>query len=311
MRAIAVRPGLQFAVVLAFVLAVESAVLASRAFSLHPVPLRLAVIFDLCTVPPLAYWLVVVRRGLARRRTVVRVAVLAIALCAAIFGREVRLLAVPLELGMIWLAVASVRRALQARSSTDAATALRLGLSDALGDNAVARAVAAEFSVLWYALFSWGRAAPAGFTAYKRAGFIAIYAALGIGILAEGIPLHFLLPRGWALASAALHLYTALWLLGDLRALALRPITVADGVLQLRIGLRWEADIPLSGIESAELSQRAEGRKLGVLGSPNLVLRLRHPATLHGPFGLRRTAQAISLQVDDPQGLRDALTASL
>ena len=307
MRAIAVRPKLQFAVVVAFVLAAESAVLASRSFQLHPVPLRPAVIFDLCTVLPFAYWLLVVRRGLARPRTVARVAVVAIALCAAIFGREVRLLAVPLELALIWLAFTSVRRALRARTASDPATALRLGLVDALGDNAAARAVAAEFSVLWYALFSWGRPPPAGFTTYKRAGWIAIYLALGISVLAEGIPLHFVLPRGWSIASAALHLYTVLWMAGDLRALVLRPITIVDGVLRLRIGLRWEADIPLGEIASADLSQRAEGRKLGVLGSPNLILRLRRPAELHGLFGIRRTAQTLSLQVDDPAGLKQAL----
>ena len=309
MSAVTIRPRLQFAAVLAFVLAAESAVLASRAFALHPPPLRMAVIFDLCTVSPLAWWLLVVRRGVARPRTVLRVALLAIALCAAIFGREVRLLAVPLELALVYIAYTSVRRALQARASPDAATALRQGFSDALGDHAAARAVAAEFSVFWYALFSWGRTAPSGFTAYKRAGWIAIYLALGITVLAEGVPLHFVLPRGWAIASAILHLYTALWLVGDLRAMVLRPITVEDGVLHLRIGLRWEADIAIGEIDSAELGNRVEGQKLGVLGSPNLVLRLRHPATLHGLFGIRRTAQALCLQVDDPQGLRNALAA--
>ncbi len=311
MSAAIVRPRLQFAAVLAFVLAAESAVLASRAFALHPLPLRLAVIFDLCTVAPLAWWLLVVRRGLARPRTVARVALLAIALCAAIFGREVRLLAVPLELALIWLAVASVRRALQARTSPDAATALRLGFSDALGDHPAARAVAAEFSVFWYALFSWGRTAPSGFTAYKRAGWIAIYVALGIAVLAEGIPLHFVLPRGWAIASAVMHLYTALWLIGDLRAMVLRPITVEGGVLHLRLGLKWEADIAIAEIDSAALGSRVEGQKLAVLGSPNLILRLRRPIQLHGLFGIRRTAQTLSLQVDDPQGLHDALSASL
>lgn len=307
MRATAVRPGVQFAGVAAFVLAVESAVLASRSFPLHPVPLRLAVIFDLCTVLPLAYWLLVVRRGLARPRTVARVALAAIALCAFVFGREVRLLAAPLELGLLYIAYTSVRRALAARSASDPAAALRAGLTDALGDNGAARAVAAELAVFWYALFSWGRPTPAGFTAYKRAGWIAIYVALGIVVLGEGLPLHFVLPRAWAVASAVLHLYTVLWLVGDLRAMVLRPITVEGGVLHLRLGLKWEADIALAEIESAELGSRAEGRKLGVLGSPNLILRLRSPALLHGPFGIRSAAQTLSLQVDDPQGLRDAL----
>ena len=308
MRTVAVRPGLQFGVVAAFVLAAESVALTSRGFLLHPDGFRLAVIFDLCTVLPLAWWLLVVRRGEARPRTVARVAVVSIAICALLFGREVRLLAAPIELALLYIAYTSVRGALRARKSTDAATALREGLSDALGDNAAARAVAAEFAVFWYAVFSWGRKAPAGFTAYKRAGWTAIYFALAICMIGEGIPLHFVLPHGWALASNVLHVYTLLWLVGDLRAMVLRPMTVADGVFHLRVGLKWEADIPLSEIASVEQTQKIEGRKLGVLGSPNLVVRLRNPVELHGLFGIRRTATALSLQVDDPDGLARSLS---
>ena len=117
-----------------------------------------------------------------------------------------------------------------------------------------------------------------------------------------------MLPRGWALASLIIHVYTVLWLVGDLRAMVLRPITISGGVLHLRIGLKWEADIPLAEIVSVEQTQRAEGRKLGVLGSPNLVVRLRNPMNLHGLFGIRRTAQLLSLQVDEPKKLGDTLS---
>ena len=50
-----------------------------------------------------------------------------------------------------------------------------------------------------------------------------------------------------------------------------------------------------------------QGLKLGVLGSPNLALRLRAPAELKGPFGIRKTADVVLLQVDDPDGLARAL----
>src|SRR5205823_13106530 len=159
----------------------------------------------------------------------------------------------------------------------------------------------------WYALFTWGRKTPEGFTTYKRAGWIAIYFALAIVIVGEGIPLHFVLPRGWAIASLVLHVYTLLWLLGDLRAMQLRPITVSDKTLHLRIGLKWEADIPLSEIESVELTHRAEGRKLAVLGSPNIVLRLSEPIEFRGLFGIRRMERVVSLQVDEPTKFGDTL----
>ncbi len=314
MRALAARPQALFFLLVSFVLAAEFMALGSRGMVLHPDLVRAGVTFDLCVVPAGLWWLLVVRRGLARPRTIARVAALSIALCAVLFGREVRLLAVPLELALIWVAVTSVRKALRARTASDAATALRTGLADALGDSAMARAVATELSIFWYAIFSWGRTAPAGgFTAYKRAGWIAIYVAIALACVAEAIPLHFLFRRWGPLAatlSVVIHVYTVLWLVGDLRALVLRPIRVERDTLLLRIGLRWEADVPLGEIVAVERSPASQGMKLGVLGSPNLVLKLRAPMQLYGPFGIRKTSDALLLQVDDPDALVRALSGS-
>ena len=297
------HPRMLFLVLLAFVLAAESAALASRGMVTHPQLIRAAVIFDLCVVPAGLWWALVVRRGLARPRTIARVALAAVAVCALLFGREVRLLAVPLELALVWVAISSVRRAMQARQASDAASALRTGLAEALGSSVVVRAVATELSIFWYALFSWGRSAPAGFTAYKRAGWIAIYVAILLACVAEAIPLHFLFRRWGTLAAAlsvTVHVYTALWLIGDLRALVLRPLRVEGGVLLLRIGLRWEVDVPLEAIASIERPVKSEGLRLGVLGTPNLALKLREPMEVHGPFGIRRTSDTLLLQVDEP-----------
>ncbi|HEY6908795.1 MAG TPA: hypothetical protein VI356_05470 [Myxococcales bacterium] len=314
MRALAARPQAIFLLLLAFVLAAESMALTSRGMVLHPQALRAAVIFDLVTVPAGLWWLLVVRPGLARPRTVARVVVLFVAICALLFGSEVRLLAVPLELLLVWIAVRSVRRAVSARGAADAATALRTGLSEALGDSAVARAVATELAIFWYALFSWGRSAPpGGFTAYKRAGWVAIYIAIALACVAEAIPLHFLFRRWGPLAAAlsvVVHVYTVLWLIGDLRALILRPIRIEGGRLLLRIGLRWEADVPLDSIAAVERGTSAAGLRLGVLGTPNLVVRLRAPMQLHGPFGIRKTSDALLLQVDEPDALAAALRYS-
>jgi len=311
MRALAARPQAVFLLLVAIVLAAESMALASRGMVLHPQAIRDAVIFDLCVVPAGLWWLLVVRRGLARPRTVARLVALSVALCALLFGREVRLLAVPLELALLWVAARSLRQALQARGALDAAAALRAGLADALGDSPLSRAVATELAILWYALFSWGRSTPeGGFTAYKRAGWVAIYVAVALACVAEAIPLHFLFRRWGSLAAAlsvVVHVYTVLWLIGDLRALALRPIRVEGRKLLLRIGLRWEADVPLESIAAVERGPSGAGLRLGVLGTPNLALRLRAPMQVHGPFGIRKTCDVLLLQVDDPDALAAAL----
>jgi hypothetical protein len=316
MRSVSVRPQLSYAAVLAAVIAAESAVLASRAYGLHPLPLRAAVIFDLCVVPAGLWWLFFVRKGKAQPRTIGRVFVLSVAVVALIFGRDVRLLAAPVELILLYLGFTSVRGALRARSSADAAVALRTGLVAALGDNFAAHAAAGELTVFWYAFFSYGAAAKAaardGFTAYKRAGWTAIYVAIALVSVGEAVGVHFLLRRFGPIATgsaAAFHVYALLWMLGDLRALMVRPIRVEEGVLHLRLGLRWEAEIPLSLIERVELQPKAaEGAmRLAVLGSANLRLVLRSPVVLHGPFGIRRESSDLLLQVDEPERLAAAL----
>lgn len=127
--------------------------------------------------------------------------------------------------------------------------------------------------------------------------------------------MHFLLRRFGPYAAGAgivLHVYMLIWILGDLRALALRPIQVEGGLLRLRIGLRWEAEIPLRLIEAVDRNppgslDPANGLRLGVIGSPNLRLALREPVQLHGMFGIRRESSSLLLQVDDPDGLAAAL----
>jgi hypothetical protein len=70
----------------------------------------------------------------------------------------------------------------------------------------------------------------------------------------------------------------------DLCALVLRPIRIEGGALLLR---------------------------LGVLGIPNLALKLHQPMQLHGPFGIRKRSDTLLVQVDEPDALAGALRANV
>lgn len=59
---------------------------------------------------------------------------------------------------------------------------------------------------------------------------------------------------------------------------------------------------------TVERKPAAQGLRLGVLGSPNLVVRLRRQIELHGPFGIRKTSDTLLLQVDEPDALESELT---
>jgi len=65
----------------------------------------------------------------------------------------------------------------------------------------------------------------------------------------------------------ALGVYRVIWLLGDLRALQLRGVTVSDGLLRIRIGVRRETDVPLSWSAAVEQGASRAAERLAVLGA--------------------------------------------
>src|SRR6266849_1071692 len=73
-----------FAALAVAAVAAEYAVVASRGFALHPTGFSAAVIFDLVVGLPLAWWLLVVRPGAARPRSLVPVALAGLAVAAAL-----------------------------------------------------------------------------------------------------------------------------------------------------------------------------------------------------------------------------------
>ncbi len=72
-------------------------------------------------------------------------------------------------------------------------------------------------------------------------------------MLIEMIALHTLIwlwVLGLAWVVTVLNLYGILWLLGDWRAVCLRPILVEKDALIVRIGLRWAVQVPLAALAS-------------------------------------------------------------
>lgn len=199
--------------------------------------------------------------------------------------------------------------------------ALAQAVEARLGDGRLARLLTADLLVLYFAFFSWTRKppAPAGdctATHHRDAGWLAVVVALGMAIAAEAVALH-LAVRLWSPRAAwiltGLSAYSLVWLAGDYRALVLRPTLLAGDALLLRVGMRWRAEIPVSAIRALGASRPADDRGPGfvratVFGPARLVLDLAAPVPLVGPFGARRVASRIGLQVDGDR-LRQVLAA--
>src|SRR5216684_2230965 len=120
---LAARRPLVFAALAVAAVAAEYAVVASRGFALHPTGFSAAVIFDLVVGLPLAWWLLVVRPGAARPRSLVPVALAGLAVAAALLPgqrgllRGLRFLAIPAEVALV---VAVLRRFSGARGALGA-----------------------------------------------------------------------------------------------------------------------------------------------------------------------------------------------
>lgn len=128
----------------------------------------------------------------------------------------------------------------------------------------------------------------------------------------ETIPVH-LLVSGWSPVAAwiltALSVYAGVWLVGDYRAIASRPLVVTATHLELRVGLRWEADISresIAGIDAVSAADKGAPRGAllaTLLGQPTVRIRLHEPVEVIGMYGIRRSTSEIWLTVDGAERL--------
>lgn len=216
----------------------------------------------------------------------------------------------PLALGLaLWLTWRTLRGVRAAASSASPLEVLRSELGQIL-PRPLARGLAHE-ALLWSCLRRGEAFVPTGaeaLTSFRRSGRVAY---VWLYVCSE-LPLHLglhaaLAPSGgaalaWLLTAADLSFTAYLFALA--RSHERFPSYVQGGQLQLQQGLLWSARFPLS--EVLEVTAGADGaaRRLTLITPPNLTLRLAGPVELHGPWGLRRRAERLSLFLDDPAQLR-------
>ncbi len=203
------------------------------------------------------------------------------------------------------LCVAVRRLRLSADGSSDLTRVIRDLVTQTIGPSLVGRIVAADFTLISYALVGWwmNPEVPENAEAVDSgAGSISISIGLGLAVLAEAVALHPVLWK-WHPAGAIIHgllaLWALLWILGDINGLRLRPSYVDGNRLVLRQGLRWQIEVPLDGLktrraEPDDLDHRSPDRlDLAVGDGPTHVLELEGNITAHGLFrdrGFREVA---------------------
>jgi hypothetical protein len=301
-------------------------VVASHAFSNSPDYIAIGVTLDLTLTMAVLFWLTLVRGRVLPPTTIVAVLLAGVSLASAIlpaghrsFPARLAVLSAPMELALLawiaWSATRIIRSVRLSGASLPFEEALRLAARRALGPYRSVDALASEATLVFFGLFSWrhGPHVPAGavpFWVHRRSGAGAVLAAILLAGVAETLAAHFLIAHwssGWAWMSTGASVYSAFWLLGDWRAMALRPVLVSSKEIQVRIGLRWRAAIPLTCIQRICPGPDPVGHPdcavASAVGAPNLYLHLAQPVELEGLFGLRRRGECIGIRVDEPAAL--------
>ena len=225
------------------------------------------------------------------------------------------------EVGVVVLVGVALVRALRGGAAGDPYERIQTATDRVVGAGAASRAIAYELALLRYALGPTVRPDEAGAFGYRQSsGYGALVAGVGVAGALELVGGHVLVLHLWGDVAALVHLglsgYALVWLLGDWRALAARPIRLDGDVLRVRCGLRWSVDVPVRDIETVyhvrkTLPTDRPTLDASVLKNARFALDLRRPVVADGPYGVRKTVTRVALAVDEPERFLDALSTAM
>ena len=297
--------------------------------------LSVAITIDLVLTVPLVY-LLLIRKTKIPRTTVLPVMIIGVILGSYFLPEENQMYldlfktwALPvIELSALTFIIFKVRKAVRqfksnSKQSFDFFSTLKTTCSEMLPKAAV-MPVVMEISVIYYGFITWKRRdlKENEFSYHKDSGTPALLIAFIFLIAIETLVLHILLSR-WSEVAAwiltYLSIYSGIQILGFLKSMLKRPISIEGDKLCLRYGIMSETTIDLDNIASIDISSRDIElnditRKLSILGeleSHNLILTLKHDHVLFGLYGIRKPYRKLALHVDQPIHFKNTIESLL
>jgi hypothetical protein len=272
-----------------------------------------AATFDVVVLVTALYYWLLVRPGIRGRTSLAVVALTSVVRATFLYPNAAGMRAVitgVCEAGLIGFVFVHLRHRKQGapERALDPLEAIRAALANVVFVPVLLNAIAAEATILYYALFSW-RAKPhipvgtRAFTIYRKVGQTDLLDVLPIACALEMIPVHLLLKQ-WsatvAWISTGLTLYGVIWLVGIARAFRLRPVLVGRDYVYLRYGLLFELRIPADTIGRLRRA-RVEDRSFAVprKSDPTVCIELLRPLYAQGLFLLGKRVTKIGVTPDD------------
>ncbi|MEO7325289.1 MAG: hypothetical protein ABIW82_10725 [Dokdonella sp.] len=320
---------------------------ANAWFARHPPPAVVAtgtivpewpMLFDLLVTVPLAYLIAFRRQGRQPWMGAAMLAGTGVMVAGWIVPEQSRhwlgflqagrnLFAAVVVLGEIALALSLARLTLRLlRDGNDPERAVAAALHARFGDTPVARLLAFEVRLWFYALFATAKrrltfAGDEHFSCHAKDGHASNQQGFILLILIELPIVHVLLSLFWqwkgACVVSALSLWGLCFLIAERRATLRRPISMDGDRLYVRYGLGAELVVPLARITAVAPHRDAVARRIPDTlrycesGAPNICVRLSPALDVPGLFGGSRKIEWIYLGVDAPGRFLSHLSARL
>ncbi len=317
---------LWFGSVVLLFLAVEYWIIHSYFFNEYPELYSLGVALDITLGVPALFYLFVVRSRKYPALSLLPVFVLSLGIATFMIpsayhqflNSEKKVLSI-IEAGLIFYVLAKIpgflKRYKEAKKN-------EFYISDALevaaGKKRIVRILLTELLVMYLAIGGWfkkvsTREGALSFTYHRKSAYPAILGTMVFLLIVETIGLHLLLMQ-WSRIAAnivtGLSIYGLIWLIGDFHAIRLHPVILTDDKLMLRIGVRWNATIPIGEIAEIQIGGKTSKSKnylrASILG-PRVAVHLRNPIAVRGLFGIIRNPSQIGLSIDDPELFRNEI----
>jgi hypothetical protein len=196
---------------------------------------------------------------------------------------------------------------------------------ESLFPKTVAKLVADEIALIYYGFFNFKKITlqPNEFSNYKGSGILSTLGAIIFVVAIEMVTVHILAAKwsptlAWILT--ILSFYSALQLIGIIRSVPKRPISIQDTHLQLRFGILSETQIQYEDIDRIELANSSDFNKdkgtktlslFGELETSNVVIHLKTPQQLHFIYGKPKSYTKLLLFVDAHQNFKSRVKAKL
>jgi len=295
----------------------------SSMFKTNPNTLSIGITFDLLLTVPLLYFLLI-RKTSIPKTTVVPFMIVGMVVCTVVLPTQnqyyldlFKTWVFPIiELSIVSYVIYNITKAikryrLNRSEKVDFFTTLKNTCYEILPKSLVIPVVT-EIAVFYYGFIYWKKRNlnENEFSYHKDSGTVVLLIAIIFIVAVETFVLHILLQKwnvtvAWILTF--LSIYSGVQLLGFLKSLSKRPISINNNKLYLKYGIMNETIIDLKNIDSIEILSKdielnKETRKLSFLGeleSHNIIIRLKEENELTGLYGIKRKYRNLALHVDN------------